>query len=61
MPYDTIRTAGKLTRKQKKKIIRGVTRIVAREADNPVSSIIISMDEESLDNIAVSGRLLFEK
>jgi len=61
VPYDTIRTAGKLTRKQKKKIIRGVTRIVAREADNPVSSIIISMDEESLDNIAVSGRLLFEK
>ena len=35
MPYVNIRVAGKLSRKQKKKICRGVTKVIAREAKKP--------------------------
>jgi len=30
MPYVNIRVAGKLSRKQKKKIVKGVTRVIAK-------------------------------
>ena len=61
MPYVSIRVAGRLTRKQKKKIVKGVTRVIAEEADKPRDSIIIFIDEESRENIAKGGRLLDEK
>ena len=60
MPYVSIRVAGTLTRKQKKKISKGVTKVIAREAGKPESSIIIFIDEERRDNIAVGGKLLSE-
>ncbi len=60
MPYVSIRVAGKLSRKQKKKIARGVTKVIAKEADKPESSILIFIDEEQRENIAKGGRLLDE-
>ena len=61
MPYVNIRVAGKLTRKQKKKIAKGVTRVISKEADKPKDSIIIFIDEESRENIARGGKLLGRK
>jgi len=58
MPYVNIRVAGRLTRKQKKKIAKGVTKVIAREANKPKDSIIIFIDEESRENIAKGGKLL---
>ena len=60
MPYVNIRLAGQLSRKQKKKIVRGVTRVIAKEAGKPESSILIFIDEEQRENIATGGRLLDE-
>lgn len=61
MPYVNIRVAGKLSRKQKKKIVKGVTKVIADEADKPKSSIIIFIDEDSRENIATGGVLLDDK
>jgi len=61
MPYVSIRVAGQLSRKQKKKIARGVTKVIAREANKPKESVIIFIDEESRENIATGGVLLDEK
>jgi len=60
MPYVNIRVAGKLSRKQKKKIAKGVTKVIAREANKPESSILIFIDEEQRENIAKGGMLLDE-
>lgn len=61
MPYVSIRVAGKLSRKQKKKIARGVTDVIAKAANKPKESILIFIDEESRENIASGGILLDEK
>lgn len=61
MPYVSIRVAGKLTREQKKKIVRGVTDVIAEVAEKPEESILIFIDEESRENIAKGGVLLEEK
>ena len=61
MPYVSIRVAGKLTRTQKQNIVRGVTEVIAREANKPESSILIFIDEEERENIASGGKLLDEK
>lgn len=61
MPYVNIRVAGKLSRKQKSKISKGVTRVIAKVADKPESSILIFIDEEKRENIASGGKLLDEK
>jgi len=61
MPYVNIRVAGKLTRKQKEKIVRGVTDVIAREAKKPESSILIFIDEDKRENIGSGGRLLDAK
>jgi len=60
MPYVSIRVAGKLSRTQKQNIARGVTEVIAREANKPESSILIFIDEEERENIASGGRLLDE-
>ena len=61
MPYVNIRVAGKLSKKQKSKIAKGVTKVIAREADKPESSILIFIDEDARDNIASGGKLLSDK
>ncbi len=61
MPYVSIRVAGKLSRKQKKKISKGVTKVIAKAADKPKDSIIIFIDEEQRENIARGGVLLDSK
>lgn len=60
MPYVNIRVAGKLTRKQKKKISKGVTRVISKETGKPEASILIFIDELEHQNIAKGGRLLDE-
>jgi len=60
MPYVNIRVAGKLSRKQKKRIVKGVTRVIAREANKPESAILIMIDELKRENIAKAGVLLDE-
>lgn len=61
MPYVNIRVAGKLTRRQKSNIVRGVTDVIAREADKPESSILIFIDEDQRENIGSGGKLLDEE
>jgi len=58
MPYVNIRLAGKLDRRQKEEICSGVTDIISRVANKPKDSILIFIDEDQHDNIAVGGRLL---
>lgn len=58
MPYVNIRVAGKLSRKQKKKIVKKVTKVIAAEADKPKDSILIFIDEDSRENVAAGGVLL---
>ncbi len=60
MPYVNIRVAGKLSRQQKKNIVKGVTEVIAKEADKPESAILIMIDELARENIAKSGILLDE-
>ncbi len=58
MPYVNIRVAGKLTKKQKQKISKGVTKVIAKEAGKPPESILIFIDELKAENIAEAGKLL---
>lgn len=58
MPYVNIRVAGTLSKEQKQKISKGVTEVIAREADKPPESVIIFIDEAERDNVAKAGKLL---
>jgi 4-oxalocrotonate tautomerase len=58
MPYVSIRVAGKLTKKQKEKMVQGVTDVIAEAAGKPKESILIFIDEEIRENIAKGGVLL---
>ena len=58
MPYVNIRVAGKLTRDQKSNISKGVTDVIAREANKPPEAIVIFIDEVEHENIARGGVLL---
>lgn len=60
MPYVSIRVAGSLSRKQKKRMVRGVTKVIAKTANKPEDSILIFIDEEQRENIGQGGRLLDE-
>ena len=58
MPYVSIRVAGKLDRKQKEEICSGVTDVIAKVANKPKDSILIFIDEDQHENVAVAGKLL---
>jgi 4-oxalocrotonate tautomerase len=58
MPYVNIRVAGKLDKQQKEEICGGVTDVIARVANKPKESILIFIDEDQHENIAVGGKLL---
>lgn len=58
MPYVSIRLAGTLTREQKETMCAGVTRVICETTGKPADSILIFVDEEQHDNIAVGGKLL---
>jgi 4-oxalocrotonate tautomerase len=58
MPYVNIRVAGKLSKKQKEDICKGVTEVIAREAAKPPETILIFIDEVAHENIAKGGTLL---
>ncbi len=61
MPYVNIRVAGKLSRKQKKKIAKGVTEVISRVADKPKESVLVFIDEDDRENVAVGGALLADR
>ncbi len=58
MPYVNIRVAGKLTKKQKQKISKGVTAVISEVAAKPPESVLIFIDEVEHENIAKAGKLL---
>jgi 4-oxalocrotonate tautomerase len=58
MPYVNIRVAGKLNKQQKEEICSGVTDVIATVANKPKESILIFIDEDQHENIAVGGKLL---
>lgn len=58
MPYVNIRVAGKLDKQQKEEICSGVTDVIARVANKPKEAILIFIDEDAHENIAVAGKLL---
>ncbi len=58
MPYVSIRLAGKLSKEQKEEMCAGVTRVISEVTRKPTESIIIFVDEEQHENIAVGGKLL---
>ncbi|OGQ96920.1 MAG: 4-oxalocrotonate tautomerase [Deltaproteobacteria bacterium RIFOXYD12_FULL_57_12] len=58
MPYVSIRVAGKLARKQKEEICKGVTEVISRVANKPPETILIFIDEVEHENIAAAGKLL---
>jgi len=58
MPYVNIRVAGSLSTEQKEKISRGVTDVIAREANKPPEAVLIFIDEVAHENIAKNGQLL---
>ena len=58
MPYVNIRVAGKLDRQQKEEICSGITEVISRVAKKPRDSILIFVDEDQHENIAVGGKLL---
>ena len=58
MPYVNIRVAGKLDKKQKEEICRGVTDVIAGVANKPKDSILIFIDEDQHENIGIGGKLL---
>jgi len=58
MPYVNIRVAGKLGRRQKEELCSGVTDVIAKVANKPKDSILIFIDEDQHENIAVGGKLL---
>jgi len=58
MPYVNIRVAGTLTKDQKQKISKGVTEVIAKEANKPPETVLIFIDEVAHENIAKCGNLL---
>jgi len=58
MPYVNIRVAGELSKEQKSNICKGVTDVIAREANKPPEAILIFIDEVKHENIAKAGVLL---
>jgi 4-oxalocrotonate tautomerase len=58
MPYVNIRVAGKLGKQQKEEICSGVTDVISKVANKPKDSILIFIDEDQHENIAMGGKLL---
>ncbi|PLX51144.1 MAG: 4-oxalocrotonate tautomerase [Desulfobulbaceae bacterium] len=58
MPYVNIRVAGKLDRQQKEEMCSGVTDVISRVANKPKDAILIFIDEDQHENIAMGGKLL---
>ena len=45
MPYVNIRVAGPLSKEQKQNISKGVTEVIAKEANKPPEAVLIFIDE----------------
>lgn len=58
MPYVSIRVAGPLSKEQKQNISKGVTEVIAKEANKPPEAVLIFIDEVDRDNVAKSGNLV---
>jgi 4-oxalocrotonate tautomerase len=60
MPYVNIKVAGKLKKKKKKQISKGITDLLADVAGKPASSTYILIEEHDRENWGVGGKLLSE-
>jgi 4-oxalocrotonate tautomerase len=58
MPYVNIRVAGTLSKKQKEKISKRVTKIICKETGKPPEAVLLMVDELDRENVAKSGKLL---
>jgi 4-oxalocrotonate tautomerase len=58
MPYVNIRVAGTLSKKQKEKISKGVTKVISKETGKPPESVLVMLDELDRDDVAKAGKLL---
>jgi len=58
MPYVNIRVAGTLSKKQKEKISKGVTKVICKETGKPPESVLLMLDELDRDDVAKAGKLL---
>jgi 4-oxalocrotonate tautomerase len=58
MPYVNIRVAGTLTKEQKAKISKGVTKVISKIANKPPEAVLIMIDEIAHENVAKTGKLL---
>lgn len=58
MPYVNIRIAGSLTKEQKAKISKGVTKVISKVAQKPPETVLIMIDEIVHENVAKAGKLL---
>ena len=58
MPYVNIRVAGTLSKKQKEKISKAVTKIICKETGKPPEAVLLMVDELDRENVAKSGKLL---
>jgi 4-oxalocrotonate tautomerase len=61
MPYVHVRVAGELSRDQKAKIAAEITETLARIAHKPPSLTYVTIEEVTLENWAVAGKLLDDK
>jgi 4-oxalocrotonate tautomerase len=61
MPYVHVRVAGELNRDQKAKIAEEITQTLARVANKAPSLTYVTIEEVTLENWAVAGKLLDDK
>jgi 4-oxalocrotonate tautomerase len=58
MPYVEVKVAGKLTKEQKEKIAKGITKVLEEVANKPPQSTYIVITEVDRENWAKGGKLL---
>ncbi|KAF1086559.1 4-oxalocrotonate tautomerase [Sporotomaculum syntrophicum] len=60
MPVITV-DGPKLTREQKSKLVKAITKVASEIIQLPESSIIVLIEERERDNVGVGGILLSDK
>ncbi len=61
MPYVNVKVAGKLTKDQKREIVKGITKLLEEVAGKPPSATYVVIEEVDRDNWGKGGELLSDK
>ena len=61
MPYVNVKVAGKLTKDQKREIVKGITKLLKEVAGKPPSATYVVIEEVDRDNWGKGGELLSDK